>query len=301
MNRIAMALAMVLLMGSALQTMGQAKGGSKPTSAGEPAAAEPAAAEAAAPEPAAATPLTSRKAGGEPAAAEPAPAAAEPAAAASSATLTCTSADGSSACTDQQVADVNQGILTGRRMHKPFLMTVKGVTQGSIKGTLECTQDDGSGCSDDQLSAIISLASTTHSSDGEIVIMKEVDKASPMLAVRKAGGDQPSVMLAVRKAGGQPLAALTCTGADGTSACTDQQVTDLNQGLASGKRRHQPLLMNVEGVTQGTTAGTLVCTQTDGSACTDDQVSEIISLASIVKSSDGTIHITREVDATSPK
>ncbi len=299
MNRIAMALAMVVLMGSAYQTMGQAKG-NKGTAPAEPSVAEPAA-----PEPAAPAALTVRKAGGEPVAAEaaaPAPAAAEPAAPASSATLTCTSADGTSYCTDQQVSDLNQGIVTGRRMHKPFLMTVKGVTQGGLKGTLECTQTDGSGCSDDQFAAIISLASTTNSSDGEIVIMKEVDKASPLLAVRKAGGDQNSAtMLAVRKAGGQPLAALTCTGADGTSACTDQQAADLNQGIASGKRMHEPMLLNVEGVKQGATAGSLVCTQTDGSACTDDQVAAVISLASTTQSSGGAIVVHKTWDASSPK
>ncbi len=282
MKRISTALAMILLMGSALQMMGQAKAGGKATPGAEPAAAEPAPAAPAAP-----APLTSRKAGGE------------PLAVASGGALTCTGADGTSACTDQQVSDLNAGIVTGRRMHKPYLMNVKGVAQGS-GGTVECTQDDGSACTDDQVSAIISLASSTHSSDGEFRITKTWDKSDP-IAQRKAGGDQhASTMLYVRKAGGQPLAALKCTGADGASACTDQQVADLNHGIATGKRRHQPAIMNVKGVTQGSVKGSLVCTQTDGSACTDDQVAAIISLASTTHSSDGEIRIVREVDSASP-
>jgi hypothetical protein len=282
MKRIATALAMVLLIGSALQTMGQAKAGGKATPGAEPAAAEPAHAA-----PAAAAPLTSRKAGGE------------PLAVASGGALTCTGADGTSACTDQQVSDLNHGIMTGRRMHKPYLMNVKGVTQGS-PGTVECTQDDGSACTDDQVSAIISLASTTHSSDGEIRIVREIDKATPPAMRKAGGGSNPSVMLAVRKAGGQPLAALKCTGADGSSACTDQQVADLNQGIMTGRRMHQPFLLNVKGVTQGGVKGSIVCTQDDGSACTDDQVAAINSLASSTRSSHGTIRIVREVDSASP-
>jgi hypothetical protein len=282
MKRIATALAMILLMGSVLQTMGQVLKGSKASSGAEPAVAQPAAAQPASP-----APLTSRKAGGE------------PLAVASGGALTCTGADGTSACTDQQVYDLNQGILTGRRMHKSYLMNVKGVTQGS-SGSLECTQDDGSVCTDEQVSAIISLASSTHSNDGEFHITRTLDKSDP-IAMRKAGGgSNPSVMLAVRKAGGQPLAALKCTGADGASACTDQQVYDLNQGIMTGRRMHKPYLLTVKGVTQGSVKGSLVCTQNDGSACTDDQVAAIISLASTTNSRDGTIHIVREVDSASP-
>jgi hypothetical protein len=97
-------------------------------------------------------------------------------AAASGGGLQCTSADGSTACSDQQVADLNQGILTGRRMHQPFLMNVKGVTQGGVKGSIVCTQDDGSACTDDQVSAVISAARSIHS---PIRIVREVDRASP--------------------------------------------------------------------------------------------------------------------------
>ena len=97
---------------------------------------------------------------------------------ASAASLKCTGTSGMS-CSAQQVAALNQGIASGRRMHKPFLMTVKGVTQGS-NGSLMCTQDNGTACTDQQLDAIVALAPSTHSSDGEIVIVKEMDKSSPM-------------------------------------------------------------------------------------------------------------------------
>jgi hypothetical protein len=95
------------------------------------------------------------------------------------ASLKCTGADGKTACSMQQVNTLNQGVVTGRRMHKPFLADVKGVTQGP-NGTLVCTQMNGAACTDQQLDAIVQLAPTTHSSDGEIRIFKEIDKASPL-------------------------------------------------------------------------------------------------------------------------
>jgi hypothetical protein len=147
MKRIVTALAMVILFGSALQTMGQAKGGSKAPSA--------------------------------PAQAAPAKAASPPASAASSATLTCTGADGASACTAQQVRDLNSGLASGKRMHKPFLADIESLTLRKAGGGLTCTQTDGSACTDDQLSAVIELASTLNSSDGAIHITKTWDSSSP--------------------------------------------------------------------------------------------------------------------------
>jgi hypothetical protein len=144
MKRIGIALAMVILFGSALQVIGQAKGGTKP------AAAAPQAAPAAA-----------------------------PAATSSGAALKCTGADGVSACTKQQVYDLNSGLATGKRMHKPYLAEIEGLTMRKAGGGLTCTQTDGSACTDDQLDAIIELASTTNSSDGAIVITKTWDSSSP--------------------------------------------------------------------------------------------------------------------------
>jgi len=93
--------------------------------------------------------------------------------------LKCMGADGKTACSAAQVADLNQGITSGKRMHKPLTM-VKEVTLGP-NGTLQCTQTNGSACTDDQLSAIMAVAAATHSSGGSIQVMKTTDKASPML------------------------------------------------------------------------------------------------------------------------
>jgi hypothetical protein len=98
---------------------------------------------------------------------------------ASAATLKCMGADGRTACSVQQVAALNQGIATGRRMHKPLLADVKGVTQGA-NGSLECTQMNGSACTDQQLDAVVGLAQSTHSSAGTFHIVKEIDKSSPL-------------------------------------------------------------------------------------------------------------------------
>jgi hypothetical protein len=96
-------------------------------------------------------------------------------------------------------------------------------------------------------------------------------------------------------------ASLKCTGADGMSACTKQQVSDLNSGLATGKRMHKPYLADIESLTLRKSGGGLTCTQTDGSACTDDQLSAIIDLASSIHSSGGEFHITKTWDSSSPK
>lgn len=106
--------------------------------------------------------------------------------------------------------------------------------------------------------------------------------------------------LAMQGAGFAAAAALKCAGANGKSACTAQQVADLNAGITSGKRMHKPFLMDVKGVTQGK-GGTLVCVQDNGSACTDQQLSAVISLAATTKSSDGAIQITKTQDMSSPK
>jgi len=95
--------------------------------------------------------------------------------------LKCTGADGKTACTAAQVADINHGILVGKRMHKPLLM-VKEVTLGK-NGALLCTQTDGSACTDEQLSEVKEWAMSTHSHGGksDIQVVKTMDKASPLL------------------------------------------------------------------------------------------------------------------------
>ena len=68
---------------------------------------------------------------------------------------------------------------------------------------------------------------------------------------------------------------LRCTGADGKSACTEAQARDIATGLATGKRMHKPYLVDVESVSLGAN-GTLDCKQTNGSVCTDEQISAIV-------------------------
>jgi hypothetical protein len=94
-------------------------------------------------------------------------------------------------------------------------------------------------------------------------------------------------------------ARLKCTGADGKTACTASQVADLNAGIASGKRMHQPLVMDVDSVSLGKN-GMLVCRKAGGGMCTDDQIDAIVSLASTTKSSSTPFHVTRTVDSASP-
>jgi hypothetical protein len=96
--------------------------------------------------------------------------------------LRCTAADGKSACTAAQVADINTGIMTGKRQHKPFLVDVESVSLGA-NGALDCKQTNGSVCTAEQLSAIVDFAMSTHSHGGkaDIQVTKTVDKASPQL------------------------------------------------------------------------------------------------------------------------
>ena len=91
--------------------------------------------------------------------------------------LRCTGADGKTACSAAQVADINTGIMTGKRQHKPFLVDVESVSLGQ-NGALDCKQTNGSVCTADQLSAGIAASSQ---SGGGIHVMKVVDKASPQL------------------------------------------------------------------------------------------------------------------------
>jgi hypothetical protein len=88
--------------------------------------------------------------------------------------LKCTGADGKTACTEAQAADINRGITAGKRMHKPFAM-VQGVRLGP-NGTLLCKQTNGAACTDEQLSEIVSVMA-----GGPIHVMKTTDKASPNL------------------------------------------------------------------------------------------------------------------------
>ena len=68
----------------------------------------------------------------------------------------CTGPDGK-ACTAAHVKQVNDAMVTGRRMHKP-LEAVKAVSLASSDGTLKCEQNDGTACTAEQLEALNQVA-----------------------------------------------------------------------------------------------------------------------------------------------
>ncbi len=68
----------------------------------------------------------------------------------------CTGPDGK-ACTAAHVKQVNDAMVTGRRVHKP-LEAVKAVSLASSDGTLKCEQNDGTACTAEQLDALNQVA-----------------------------------------------------------------------------------------------------------------------------------------------
>ena len=124
-----------------------------------------------------------------------------------------------------------------------------------------------------------------------------------------ASGAKPAAKPATKAGVEAPMAAastaaLKCSGDDGM-ACSAQQVADLNSGILVGRRQHEPLRL-VQAVSQGSN-GQLKCTQTNGSACTDAQLSAVIDVAgetaagSKAKSKGGGgFHVTRSIDIASP-
>ncbi len=84
------------------------------------------------------------------------------------------------------------------------------------------------------------------------------------------------------KGGKAPAAAAApvakCTGPDGKTACTAAHVKQLNDGMATGRRQHQPL-ETVKSVSLAKPDGTLACTQNDGTACTAEQLDALNDVA----------------------
>jgi hypothetical protein len=69
-----------------------------------------------------------------------------------------------------------------------------------------------------------------------------------------------------------------CTGPDGKTACTAAHVKQLNEGMATGRRQHQPL-ETVKSVSLAKPDVTLACTQNDGTACTAEQLDALNDVA----------------------
>ena len=100
----------------------------------------------------------------------------DPMASASMTLLRCTSSDGSSACTADQVAELNRGIVSSRRQRKPLSMVQ--YLDLEPNGWLKCSQMDGSACTDEQLSAVISVASEVQSRGASFRLSRQVDVAT---------------------------------------------------------------------------------------------------------------------------
>jgi hypothetical protein len=69
-----------------------------------------------------------------------------------------------------------------------------------------------------------------------------------------------------------------CTGPDGKTACTAAHVKQLNEGITTGRRQHQPL-ETVKAVSLAKPDGTLACSQNDGTACTAEQLDALNDVA----------------------
>ena len=87
---------------------------------------------------------------------------------------------------------------------------------------------------------------------------------------------------------------LRCTGGDGSSTCTAEQVADLNRGIVSSRRQRKPLSMVQDLDLEPN--GWLKCSEMDGSACTDEQLSAVIVVASEVQSRGGSFRLSRQVE-----
>lgn len=94
-------------------------------------------------------------------------------------------------------------------------------------------------------------------------------------------------------------ASLRCVGADGKTACTAAQFSDLQTGLATGKRMHKPLLMDVESISEGKD-GTIVCRKAGGEQCDDKIVDAIVQLGSSTKPTAAPFHVVKTTDSASP-
>ena len=100
----------------------------------------------------------------------------DPMASASITLLQCTSADASSPCTADQVAVLNRQIVESRKQHKP-LDDVQNLDLGQ-HSWLKCSQMDGTACTDEQLSAVMAVASEGQARRSGLRLVKPVEMAT---------------------------------------------------------------------------------------------------------------------------
>ncbi len=100
----------------------------------------------------------------------------DPMASNSTTLLRCTSSEGSSACTADQVAELNRGIVSSRKQRKPLSMVQ--YLDLEPNGWLKCSQMDGSACTDEQLSSVIAVAAEVQSRGENLRLTRQVDMAA---------------------------------------------------------------------------------------------------------------------------
>lgn len=95
-------------------------------------------------------------------------------------TLRCLAPDEKTPCSREQVEQLEQMVVTGRRSYEP-LAAVASVSLASPDGTLRCTQVNGAVCTEAQTQAIqkYAAAKKKKGSGGCICVMKETDAATP--------------------------------------------------------------------------------------------------------------------------
>jgi hypothetical protein len=94
--------------------------------------------------------------------------------------LRCLAPDEKTPCSRDQVEQLEQMVVTGRRSYEP-LAAVASVSLASPDGTLRCTQVNGAPCTAAQIQALqqYAAAKKKKGSGGCICVMKEIDAASP--------------------------------------------------------------------------------------------------------------------------
>lgn len=94
--------------------------------------------------------------------------------------LRCLAPDEKTPCSREQVEQLEQMVVTGRRSYEP-LAAVASVSLASSDGTLRCTQNNGALCTAAQIQAIklYAAAKKKKGSGGCTCVMKVTDLASP--------------------------------------------------------------------------------------------------------------------------
>lgn len=186
--------------------------------------------------------------------------------------LACRNVDGQSACTQAQLDQLLQSMAKDKN-YVGHVTLIKRLMFNPKEYSITCTQTSGEECDDAQLQAILDLSSNSGlvvlttssvSADGfnHPPIITDKLRESPTLPSRPKGSAAASFQLA-------------CRNADGQSACSDAQLRDISTGVCSGKRQHSPVSMGLS-LKITSPDGSMVCTQSDGKACSDEQLQAVV-------------------------